>query len=135
MKTFIKHPPPPKGTSHYIKNRIQHPCCGWPGPRCLVPAKFNLWPSHLFCCSHIIFVLKYTNLFPASEYSYLMFLRLCPHLPVVDSFLAFRFILNLSLESSSPARGARFSTPTCGHSLFLSSVLFSSCELLLFKIV
>lgn len=40
LKTFIKHLPHRKGTSDYIENAFHHPCCGPPGPRCLMPLSF-----------------------------------------------------------------------------------------------
>lgn len=62
------------------------------------------------------FVLKCSNLCPTSEYSCMLLLCLLPNLHVVN-ILSFRFSFKLSLESLT------LSTPTCSHSLFLSSVL------------
>lgn len=139
MKTFIKPLPHPGDTSHYMKNTIQHPCCGPAGPRYLMLAKFYLWPSYLLCCTHMVSILKYTTLFPTLEFISQFRIHTCCFFAWstllslhVDDTLSLKIQLRTFLPRVLPWPMGLDSDP---HSFFLFSVLFSSYDLPLFKIV
>lgn len=135
MKTFVKHLLHPRGTSHYLKNAIQHPCCGPPGPRCLMPAKFYLWPSHLLCCSHLFLSLNTPSFFPLQNVvTCCCFTRNTLHrLHVDDVFLSFKIQLKTSLQRALPWPMELDSSPppiTILYSFPLFYFLLMSCHYL-----